>query len=663
MNLQQRWAGSTLLRVATVLGVVTLLAVAVVLTAAWITEQSAGKGVAINIAGSLRMQSYLLATRVADQRGEVEGRRAAIEAEVAGFETRLADPRLRLALPAQGALRNQFERIEQAWQGLRPQALAAAEDAAARDRLLGEVHGFVAGIDAFVRAVEDDLESRIHGLQVALGSALFVILVLVVTAFFVLDVQVFQPIKELVRLTQAVRLGEFGVRAEVTGQDEIGQLGRDFNHMVEELGRLYGSLEAQIASKTSDLAQKNRSLLLLYDTSRELSSAQLDQAALRRVADKAREVLGVQGVAVCARQVGTATGLPLALAEAQPGSICDAVQCAGCLDDAKVHWHALPPATSTPGSAARQVVTVPIIDGDNRFGVMPLMLNPGQQLDAWQLELAQTVGRHLGAALSAAEARDEHRRLALLEERSAIARELHDSLAQSLSYTKIQLTRLSALLNNPTAAPEQAQAQAREVVRELREGVSAAYRQLRELLTTFRLQLSGKGLAGALQEAVADLTARSGIEARLDNHLFDLELSANEQIHVLQIVREALSNIEHHSGARHATARLQRSATQAKSAANGAGRHAAESEVVIEVVIEDDGIGIATQSSPRNHFGLAIMRDRAQMLGGEVSITRAAPEPADHASIPERPGTRVMLRFASTPYRAPDAAPAPIAAE
>jgi len=66
MNMQRLWAGSTLLRVSTVLGAVTLLAVAVVLTAAVSTERSTGKGAAINIAGSLRMQSYLLATRVAD---------------------------------------------------------------------------------------------------------------------------------------------------------------------------------------------------------------------------------------------------------------------------------------------------------------------------------------------------------------------------------------------------------------------------------------------------------------------------------------------------------------------------------------------------------------------------------------------------------------------
>lgn len=617
MKLRGRWSGSILLRVATVLGAVTVLAVAVVLTAAVFTKQSTGKGAAINVAGSLRMQSYLLATRVVDQRGEPAQRQAAVVDAVAGFERRLMDQRLLQALPADGDLRRQHDGIALAWGRLKPLALAAHRTPAEHDAFLDRVHPLVAQIDAFVGAVEDNLESRIQGLQVALGSALLVIFALGATACFVLHRQVFRPIKQLVRLTQAVRRGEFGARAAVTGADELGQLGRDFNHMVEELGRLYGSLEAQIAAKTADLAEKNKSLSLLYETARELSSATLGQDRLRRVAARAREVLGVQDAVICLCPAGVATGLPLATAEVRGGAMCGPVQCTGCLHRAGAAWP--DPADACGTAAAGRVVSVPILDGARVFGVMSLQLAPGQQLVPWQMELAQTVARHLGAAVSAAEARDEHRRLALLEERSAIARELHDSLAQSLSYTKIQLTRLSALLN-----ADGAPAPARAVVQELREGVSTAYRQLRELLTTFRLKLNGKGLSSAVQEAVQDLAARSGVATALHNELSGVELSANAQVHVLQIVREALSNIEHHAHAQQATVRLHRRDTGAMAG--------------IEVVVEDDGVGIAVAQSPRHHFGLSIMSDRARMLGGSVEVAQRDPGSA-------RPGTRVRLTF------------------
>lgn len=610
-----------MLRVATVLGTVAVLAVAVVLTAAVITDQSAGKGGAINVAGSLRMQSYLLAVRVAAA-GEVGVDPAksldSIEQEISAFERRLASARLTDAIGADDGRRSvAYRDVARQWQELRALARASAADSAQRALFLGRVHPFVADVDHLVTLLEDDLESRIDGLQVALDAALLLILVLVVGAIVVLDMQVFRPITMLARMAQAVRGGNFRVRLQTAGSDELGQLARDFNHMVEELGSLYGSLEAQIAVKTADLAQKNQSLSLLYETAQELAGPQLDRAALQRVADRVRRVLGATGVVICARHGTAERGMPLACAEKTPGSLCLRACCDACLET--------PLAQAGPG-ADGVVVSIPLLDGDRRHGVMPLMLPAGQTLAPWQVELAQTVGRHIGAALAAAEARDEHRRLALFEERSAIARELHDSLAQSLSYMKIQLARLSALLMaDPAGRRVPDAAAAREVVQQLREGVSSAYRQLRELLTTFRLQLSGQGLTQALRDTVADLRHRSTLEVTLLDELSGVELSANQQIHMLQIVREALSNVEQHARARHAWVRL----TRAEPAPGMPG-----SGPTIEVAIEDDGVGIASMDSPRNHFGLLIMRDRAALLGGALSVERRQPT-----------GTQVRLRF------------------
>jgi two-component system nitrate/nitrite sensor histidine kinase NarX len=280
---------------------------------------------------------------------------------------------------------------------------------------------------------------------------------------------------------------------------------------------------------------------------------------------------------------------------------CD--QCAG---QGEVTWR-----IESGEGGDRRVLGIPLVDGGIRYGVMPLVLAPGKGLEVWQMELAKTLGRHIGAALAAAERREEHRRLGVLEERAAIARELHDSLAQSLSYTKIQIARLSAILAREGGGP-----QAASVLSELREGVTGAYRQLRELLTTFRLGLSGNGVTAAMQDAVAEFERRSGVRATLDNELLKADLSANEQVHVLQVVREALTNIEHHAHARRAWVRLRR-------ADDG-----------IEVCVEDDGVGIGEARSPHGHFGVAIMRDRAATVGGTLDIESRSPR-----------GTRVRLRF------------------
>lgn len=619
MSLLQRiWTQSILVRVGVALGVVTLIALAVILIATMFTEQSTGKGAAINIAGSLRMQSYALATRIANLEAAPGNGTAVALGAIDGFEARLRKPALTGALPGdpQSGLRQAYARIVAHWEReIRPLALVAIGDPARRSEFLVGIDGFVAEVDRFVVLLEQDAESRIQWLRVWLGAAFFMIVALVITAIFLLHVEVFKPLSELLRSARAVRTGSFKARVNATGPDEMGQLGQAFNLMVEQLAKLYGSLEKQVAEKTADLERKNRSLALLYETTNALSDRPLDAGTLQEVLTNLRRVLGTEGAVICARHAGTARGLPIAGDEALHSELCERNRCDQCFADGR-----LVSRTEMTDRGEQRVISVPLLDGGVTYGVMPLALTPGRGLEAWQLELAQTIGRHIGSALAAAERREEHQRVALLEERSAIARELHDSLAQSLSYTKIQLTRLSAQVGvggDPQVA--------KLVLAELREGVAGAYRQLRELLTTFRLKIGSGGFSAALREVVADFERRTQLPVTIHEELAGVELSANAQIHLLQIIREALTNIEKHA--------------QAKSVLIDLARDA---DGTLCLAIEDDGMGIATGAAPAQHFGLEIMRDRARLLGGSIDIGRL-----------DGGGTRVSLRFAAKVTFAP----------
>jgi two-component system nitrate/nitrite sensor histidine kinase NarX len=603
------WSQSILVRVGVALGVVTLIALTVIVVASVFTEQSTGKASAINIAGSLRMQSYALATRIANLRQAPGDGATAAYGAIDGFEARLRSGMLVDAVPDDptAELRMAYDGIVEDWQrNVQPLARAAIDDPAQRAAFLGRIEAFVAEVDHFVVLLERDVEARIQWLRLWLGGAFFMIFALVVTAVVFLRVEVFQPLSELLRSARAVRTGSFKARVNATGPDEMGQLGQAFNLMVEQLARLYGSLEKQVAEKTADLERKNRSLALLYETTQLLSEKPLDAATLQSVLTHLTRALGAEDAVICARHAGSAFGLPLAGDEALRAELFDRSRCAQCSNDGR-----LASRTEMTDRGEQRIVSVPLLDGGVAYGMMPLRLPPGRALEAWQLELAQTIGRHIGAALAAAERREEHQRLALLEERSAIARELHDSLAQSLSYTKIQLTRLSALLEgggNPKAA--------QAVLDELREGVSSAYRQLRELLTTFRMKVGGASFDAALREVIGEFERRTGVATDVRGELAGVELSANAQIHVLQIVREALTNVEKHARARAVAIELWR-----------------EADGSFAVAIEDDGVGIDTETSPAQHFGLDIMRDRASVLGGSIGVGRR-----------EGGGTRVALR-------------------
>ncbi len=607
-GLRRLWFGSTLTRVGCVLSVVALLALSIIVAATVFAEQSTGKASAINIAGSLRMQSYALSTGVADRRGSAEERHETAEAAIVEFERRLKSPSLMTGIPRDGAnpVHRIYSSIVDEWESrIKPLARRAIDSEADSAEFLAVVPTFVGKVDILVRQIETDLESRIQLLRFVLVIGFFMLLLLVVATLFLLNVEVFRPIARLGETAKRVRTGDFSVRARSTGPDEIGQLAQAFNFMVDDLARLYGSLERQVAEKTRDLERRNRSLAHLYETTRTLAEKPLDAESLARVLETVRKALGVESGVICSIHAGASRGLPLARDEPLVKG-CMERDCDQCAGQGEVTWR-----IESGEGGDRRVLGIPLVDGGIRYGVMPLVLAPGKGLEVWQMELAKTLGRHIGAALAAAERREEHRRLGVLEERAAIARELHDSLAQSLSYTKIQIARLSAILAREGGGP-----QAASVLSELREGVTGAYRQLRELLTTFRLGLSGQGVTGAMQDAVAEFERRSGVRATLDNELLKADLSANEQVHVLQVVREALTNIEHHAHARRAWVRLRRV------------------DDAIEVCVDDDGVGIGEARSPHGHFGLAIMRDRAATVGGTLDIGSRPPS-----------GTRVRLRF------------------
>lgn len=244
----------------------------------------------------------------------------------------------------------------------------------------------------------------------------------------------------------------------------------------------------------------------------------------------------------------------------------------------------------------------------NGIGILLVEMERGRLLDDSEIKILE-ITAHLLAMVAKYQSHDEEgRRLAVLEERSAIARELHDSLAQSLSFMKIQVARLqSASLNRVKVADSNASQKDDEklaaVISELREGLDNAYRELRELLTTFRVHMDLRGLGYAIQAAIDEFSQRSDININLDNRLVNCRLTVNEEFHMLHVVREALSNIVRHSGAGNVNILMHKQRSGA-----------------IELLIDDDGVGLTPASPTYDHHGQAIMKERAYNLGGEVEV-------------------------------------------
>ena len=612
---------SLLLKLGGALALIASFAILGMASSGIIAESVQGSGEAINVAGSLRLQTYRMTSLALSSRlPESSPPSAQLEQAIDAFDATLVEPHIMELMPrhVETELTRSYATVLQAWQGMksrfRAEASGGAPTAASQLSLIAEVDGFVDRINHLVKQIERDTEAKILVLRMVLGAALLMTLLVGTLMLYLARNDLILPLRDLLSFAANVGQGNLAVRTEHTGSDELGRLGQAFNHMAEDLSRMYQNLEARVEEKTAELTIANRSLELLYHSIARLYNGPVAPDTYAILLNDLENVLGVGHGLACLVEAGETRARVIA-STLHPDNGGDPAQCglstcADCLAHRTLAVHAL--------RDGRRMLSLPLKDTEHHYGVLQLEMPPGRELVQWQIHLLEALSRHIGIAIGTARRTEQNRRLSLLEERAALARELHDSLAQSLAYMKIQVSRLKPLLaaKDPRPDPSSATGEASEVLEELREGLNSAYRQLRELLTTFRLRIEGEGLASALQDTVNEFSARGGIPIKLDVHLGGCTLTPNEEIHALQIVREALSNVLNH-------ARAQQAAISVRCNSDGS----------VSAIVSDDGIGIR-QAAGAHHYGMTIMEERARNLGGRLGVE----------NLPTA-GTRITLHF------------------
>ena len=602
---------SLLLKLGGALALIAFFTVIGMASSGILAESVQGSGEAINLAGSLRMQTYKMANLALSERQFPNANPRQIHRAIEDFEATLGDVRITglMLKERETGLSRSHARVLADWrERMKPRLLAEASGKPAADGapLIDEVGRFVAHINDLVKQIEQNTEAKILALRLVLGAALLMVLLVGALTLVLARNDLILPLRGLLSFAASVGRGNLDVRTEHTGTDELGRLGQAFNHMAEDLSKLYHNLEARVEEKTAELTIANRSLELLYHSIARLYNGPVAPDTYAILLNDLENVLGVGHGRACLVEAGETRARVIA-STMSPQQVetdqCGLMSCAECLTRQDLAIH--------PLQDGRNVLSLPLKDTEHHYGVLQLEMPPGKELAQWQTQLLEALSRHIGIAIGTARRTEQSHRLSLLEERAALARDLHDSLAQSLTYMKIQVSRLKPLVDPAAAGGEAA-----EVLTELREGLNSAYRQLRELLTTFRLRIEGEGLAAALQTTAAEFSDRGGIPVELDVHLGGCRLNAHEEIHTLQIIREALSNVLNHARARTAEVRLM-----------------CNSDGSVSATVTDDGIGIR-ETADTHHYGLAIMDERAKNLGGWLTAE----------SLPTL-GTRVTLHF------------------
>lgn len=600
--------------------VVALTAVGFTLYESWKLE---GGAAVINDMGSERMRSYRMAYLLADSlRHADSGTHQQVRAEMRRFEEVLAglksgDPARPLVMPRDPRILAELDSVENHWvESVKPRfehAMTDAEPERVRHMaaLRTEIDLFVGRIDQVVRLVEANNAHNIAILRYMQFGLIALALVGTVMLIYLMFLLVVRPVASLAEGMQRMTAGEFGTRLPVETNDEFGDLAEGFNRMASRLQDLYGTLEERVVEKTSDLAARNRELAELYEMARLLNDPAATDELCRGFLRRLMTLHGACGGAVRLMDDETRS-LHLYAHEGLSAEFAVEERCINlgeCLCGAAAQSNrsavdvlddiAPDVAVDCRKAGYRTVAMFPIRLKRELLGIFNLYFSDRHTISHEDRRLFEALGQHLGIAIENQRLASRDRELAVFEERSLLARELHDSIAQSLAFLNIQVQMLEDSL------ARDARSEIREVLGRIREGVQESYDDVRELLTHFRARVRDKEDIGvALRQMLVRFGAQSGLVTGFADEGTGVPLPAESQLQVLHILQEALSNVRKHAAA-----------TRVELAVHRDG--------IYRFVVRDDGRGFdvgAAANADETHIGLRIMRERAQRIGAHVEV-------------------------------------------
>lgn len=557
---------SIITRINLAMAAIIVMAISTIMVSYWLSDQADNDAYVVNIAGSMRMHSYRMLLNADEQQQHQQF-----------IEEIMLNPVLRNVV-RRAELNISFSELESHWLALSHSLKTETINDTEKLRLLDS---FVDELNDLVLAIQHNAEHNIRTLRTFQVVAFFVTFILSAIVIYWIHLRFTLPLNELTDSARRISRGDFSYSPTPTANnDELSVLSKSFERMCKAIAYMYESLENQVEDKTAELRNSNKSLSLLYNIARRISAHEVSRDDFNNIIEELTVATGIDNIKLC---LLTETGdIPYLQINGSKHFDCSSRNCRDCIEghySNEQDWH------------------FAISRENHDYGVLSIE-GLEQPLAHWQQELFKSVSSLFAIAMSLQSEEENIRRMTLINERTVIARELHDSLAQALSYLKIQVTRLNRAIGKSDFETMM------DVSTELKQGLDSAYRQLRELLTTFRLRIDGKGLSEALAKTIEQYKEQSDLVIRLDYQIINIPLTPQEEIHLLQIIRESCQNAIHHSHGTEALVTL-------KPSVEG-----------VTLAIEDNGIGISDNREKLNHYGMAILQERSHQLNGKIEVRR-----------------------------------------
>ena len=467
---------------------------------------------------------------------------------------------------------------------------------------VGDIRG---GLSVMVPISEMDA-SLANSRRMLTFSAIGIVGIVMIVLYMMVHRTIISPVGKLKEVALAVSDGDYDTRSTLNTGDELEVFGKTLNQMVTNLRKSQHSLQEGIDQRTQELEtiseiafiiSKSGALdnILAEALSKVLSISNAAGGIVHLFEEKNTRIVAKQGLSpnktTCFKEIYRLAEIPpeksILVRNIEKG-VCNTIfpnqTCKyeeGCqaLADGYI-----------------RLASILLKSRSRSLGTMILFSKEEESFSPESMQLLESIGNQLGVAIENANYHQHIEEIAVLEERARISRELHDSLAQTLGWLSIKTEILEEDLQ--LGKIEESKTEMKTIRRVTRD---ACY-DVRESIDGLRTRPTGD-LALTAAAWIAEFRQRSGLRTNFHTNEEKILLSPRVETELLRILQEALTNIRKHANAERVHINLSKEGN------------------FIKLMIKDDGQGFDYNlEQGKKHFGLRIMRERAEKLGGSLHV-------------------------------------------
>ncbi|NUF27837.1 nitrate/nitrite two-component system sensor histidine kinase NarX [Gilliamella sp. ESL0254] len=539
-----------------------------------VANDAKGGAYMVNQLGLLRMKNYQLLTMI--PLNEKEYDRLNIFMDISSSQQHLM-------ILKRYNLINEFNQLEIDW---KTQLTTKIKQAQKIDDIKTDIENYVNRINHLVHKIDQKTEKKIYYISQIQQLFIIIIICFLIIQIYYLRHHLLAPWKKLIKMADAISNHDFSQRFNIgTKKDEFDLLGLAFNKMSAQIESQYLSLEKQVIEKTAKLQQTNKIVSFQYQATKQLHTSEPLCERFLKILRKLEDLVPLTQFQIRFYESDDPNHYQQISYDNQHKlPYCQNSKCSACLT-----------ATTSYQQNSFQRYWY-LQENGEKYGILFALQPTEVILTNEQESLIMGLIEQMTTAMKLERKVEQQKQYLLMKERSAMARELHDSIAQSLSCLKIHLSclQMQSDLTSQNSI---------DLLATMRKEINITYSQLRELITSFHLRLNQTGFYASLVELIEEFNQKLQFNIQFEYHLPLNIINSKYAFHLLQVIREGLNNIYKHAKASHVKVSLKIDDNQ-----------------IISICIKDDGIGLQNDLKKDNHYGLIIMRDRVEILNGNLAI-------------------------------------------